>query len=351
MSSDARSQLGEEEREGYERQIFDLRQLLEVSKSLNSTLDYGILIDSILYTIMGQFQVIKAGLFARKGLDAPSFSFHRNYKGFEIDHKVDYSIPEDHPAIKLFQRQYGCYTLVDIKARIGSLTGLGALEALAPSLVVPLKAKGMINGIIVIGGRIDGEEEFSALEREYIMHTAVIAAVAINNAFLFEMTTTDMMTRLKMKHYFYTVLLEKMEAAGASGGALSVIMLDIDHFKRFNDSYGHQCGDAVLKSVARVLQQAVRGQDVAARYGGEEFCVLLPDTDAAHARAVAERIRTAIAGTKTPYQDEALSVTVSLGVAQFDLQRDYSAKTLIERADKALYASKNDGRDKTTVAE
>jgi diguanylate cyclase (GGDEF)-like protein len=351
MSNGARAQLGDEERDQYEKQIFDLRQLLEVAKSLNSTLDYPILIDSILYTIMGQLRVLKAGLFARKGIDSQFFSFHRNYKGFEIDHRIDYSIAEDHPVIKLFQRQYGCYTLADIRARIGSLDGLRALESLDPSLIVPLKAKGAVNGIIVLGDRIEGVGDFTADEREYIVHTAIIAAIAINNAFLFEMTTTDMMTRLKMKHYFYTVLLEKMEAAATSGNPLSVIMLDIDHFKKFNDNYGHQFGDSVLKSVARVLQQMVRSEDIAARYGGEEFCVLLPDTGWDRAVAVAERVREAIASTKTRFEGEELAVTVSLGVAQLDTQRDYSAKSLIERADKALYAAKREGRNRTSVAE
>jgi len=183
------------------------------------------------------------------------------------------------------------------------------------------------------------------------MDTAAIAATAINNAFLFEMTNTDMMTKLKMKHYFYTVLLEKIEVARVRGGPLTVIMLDIDHFKRFNDTWGHQCGDAVLKNVARILQRVVRSQDVAARYGGEEFCVLLPDTDAASAMPVAERIRQGIAASTVQWTGEDLSVTVSLGLAQFDTKLDFSAKSLIERADKALYRSKDGGRNRTTVAD
>jgi diguanylate cyclase (GGDEF)-like protein len=351
MADDSQPPLADDEREFYEKQIFDLRQLLEVSKSLNSTLDYNILIDSILYTIMGQLRVLKAGLFAKKGIDTPFFSFHRNYKGFEIDHRIDYAIPEDHPAIKIFQRQYGCYTLPDLAARIGSIKGLEALSSLSPSLIVPLKAKGVINGVIVLGDRIDGEEDFSAIERENLIHIAVFAAIAINNAFLFEMTTTDMMTRLKMKHYFYTVLLEKMEAANSSEKPLCVIMIDIDHFKILNDNYGHQGGDVVLKKVARILQQAVRGVDVAARYGGEEFCVLLPGTDSVRGRAVAERIRKAVEGAMTLWEGQELCVTVSIGIAQLDPSRDYSAKSLIERADKALYRSKNEGRNRTSVAE
>jgi hypothetical protein len=91
-------------REEYEKQLFDLRQLLEVSKSLNSLLDYHILIDAILFNVMAQMKVLKAGIFAKKDLDSTRFSLHRNYKGFEIEHGVNYSIAEDHPIIKLFSQ-------------------------------------------------------------------------------------------------------------------------------------------------------------------------------------------------------------------------------------------------------
>ena len=268
--------LSDSEREYYEKQVFDLRQLVEVSKSLNSTLDYNILIDSILFTIMGQMKVLKAGLFAKKGIDTPYFSLHRNYKGFEVNRATDYSIQEDHPLIKLLSRHFRCYTMEDIKERLGSFKGIEGLASLEPSLVVPLKAKGVINGIIIVGKRIE-DEPFSDCEEDFVLDVAILAAIAINNAFLFEMTTTDMMTKLKMKHYFYTVLLEKMEQSALSERPLSIIMMDIDFFKKFNDTYGHQCGDAVLKQVARIIQASVRTMDLAARYGGEEFCVLLPE--------------------------------------------------------------------------
>ncbi len=321
-----------------------------MSKSLNSTLEYNVLIDSILLHVMGQMRVLKAGLFAKKGLDSSSLTLHRNYKGFEIEHGVEYSIAEDHPVISLFSRQCGCYTLDDIAQRLGSLDGLEGITALAPSLIVPLKAKGTINGLLVVGDKI-GDEDFDVYEREYALNLASLAAVAINNAYLFEMTTTDMMTRLKMKHYFYSVLIERMSEAVSSKEPLSVIMIDIDFFKKVNDTYGHSFGDAVLKNVARLIQGCIRGIDLAARYGGEEFCVLLPGADLERTVAVAERIRTAVAEAETSYENRTLAVTVSLGVAQYDPERDHSAKSLIDRADQALYASKQNGRNRVSASE
>jgi two-component system cell cycle response regulator len=127
-------------------------------------------------------------------------------------------------------------------------------------------------------------------------------------------------------------------------------MIDIDFFKKFNDAHGHSCGDAVLKQVARVIQASVRGNDLAARYGGEEFCLLLPEADAERAVQAAERVRASIAATPTEYEGKSLAVTVSLGVAQYDPARDPSGKSLIDRADMALYASKQGGRNRVTAA-
>jgi two-component system, cell cycle response regulator len=103
--------------------------------------------------------------------------------------------------------------------------------------------------------------------------------------------------------------------------------------------------------VARLIQASVRGNDLAARYGGEEFCLLLPDADADRARQAAERLRASIAATPTEYEGKSLTVTVSLGVAQYDGARDASGKSVIDRADKALYISKQEGRNRVSLAE
>lgn len=330
-----------------EKQIFDLKQLLEISKSLNSTLDYNILIDSILFTCMAQLKVLKAGLFARKGLDSECFSLHRNYKGFEIHQGLDYSIPEDHPVIRQFNQRYACYTMAELHSELGPLTGLEYLEELEPTILVPLKAKGQINGVILLGERID-DGEFDAYEREYILNIAILASIAINNAFLFEMTTTDMMTKLKMKHYFFATLMERYDRGQGGKQDFSIIMLDIDFFKKFNDSWGHSCGDAVLKRVARLIAENIRSVDVAARYGGEEFVVLVPEATADQAKFVAERIRLAVEASEYDYEGMKLKVTISCGVASFDANIDYSPKEVVDRADRALYLSKQEGRNRTS---
>ncbi len=124
---------------------------------------------------------------------------------------------------------------------------------------------------------------------------------------------------------------------------LSILMIDIDHFKKFNDSYGHLMGDVTLRTVATVLQDTVRPGDLLARYGGEEFSVLLPETDAAQAKVVAERLREAVAQPRENDDGEMPRITISIGEAQ--LRPDDVLEQIIERADEALYQAKQGGRN------
>lgn len=137
-----------------------------------------------------------------------------------------------------------------------------------------------------------------------------------------------------------------VERHGRGAVPLSVLVVDVDHFKRFNDDYGHSAGDQVLAVVARTLSTSLRPTDLAARYGGEEFVVLLPDTDLAGAATAAERLRIAVGGTTVPTHDGRVlpPITVSIGVAE--LVAGESATALIDRADAALYRAKKTGRNR-----
>jgi diguanylate cyclase (GGDEF)-like protein len=333
-----------------EKQIYDLKQLLEISKSLNSVIDYSTLIEAILYTCMGQMKTLGVAIFTKKNFDASVFQLNRNYCGFELDNDFEYAVPEDHQLIKLLSQLNSCITIEEVKKHLELDEGIQGLIALDPSLIVPLKAKNHVSGILVLGEQITAEP-YSAYEKEHIMNIASLAAIAISNAALLEMTTTDMMTHLKLKHYFYTVLVEKLELSASQNIPLSVIMLDIDFFKRFNDTYGHACGDVVLQMVASVIQQNTRNQDMAARYGGEEFVVMLNDTNARTAAKIAERIRSSIENLDILYEGQHMNLTISLGVAQYNSEIDSTAKNLVDRADKALYNSKQTGRNKVTIAD
>jgi diguanylate cyclase (GGDEF)-like protein len=136
--------------------------------------------------------------------------------------------------------------------------------------------------------------------------------------------------------------------ARRQGEPLSVLMLDLDHFKRVNDRWGHAAGDQVLAAVARILCEELRGADLPARYGGEEFLAILPNADSARALRVAERVRERIAGTPIALPEATARITVSVGIAS--LAPDEVATALVARADEALYAAKQTGRNRCLAA-
>jgi two-component system cell cycle response regulator len=330
--------------EQYERKIFDLKQLIEISKGLNSTLDYNVLIDSILLTCMGQMQLMKAGIFTKKEISRDVFVLHRNYKGFDLKHSIEYEILPDSPFMKFLEENFGCYELKEIIERVEDDHSFQTLKIIDPDLIVPLKGKGELNGIIILGARIN-VEGFLQSEKEFLLDIASLAGIAIQNAYLYEMATTDMMTKMKIHHFFQAALIDERERALHNDKPLSVIMIDVDHFKDFNDTYGHTCGDLVLMNVARLIMESTRQRDVAARYGGEEFGIILPNTALKEALEVAQRIRKSVEGSRVLCNEKKLGVTISLGVAQFSPDEDGDSRSLIERADRALYKSKLDGRN------
>jgi diguanylate cyclase (GGDEF)-like protein len=167
------------------------------------------------------------------------------------------------------------------------------------------------------------------------------------NRRLSELSTTDGLTGIANRRKFDAALSEEWGRAARAKTAISLIMLDIDHFKKFNDRYGHQQGDDCLRRVAKVLHSSARRQgDLVARYGGEEFCMIMPNTAAQGALEIAEHLRLSIEALDMPH---ALSpyckVTVSIGLATLVAGEDESSAALLRLADEALYRAKSEGRN------
>jgi diguanylate cyclase (GGDEF)-like protein len=156
----------------------------------------------------------------------------------------------------------------------------------------------------------------------------------------------DELTRAYNRRYFDRRMVEEMTARMRSGGPLSLIVFDIDRFKSVNDEFGHVAGDAVLREVATIAATHLRASEVLCRYGGEEFAVIVNDAPLHSAVVVAERLRNAI-GT-TVIEEIGRPVTISAGVAQWDAETD-TVKSLVGRADEALYEAKRNGRDRVQV--
>jgi diguanylate cyclase (GGDEF)-like protein/PAS domain S-box-containing protein len=163
-----------------------------------------------------------------------------------------------------------------------------------------------------------------------------------------ELARTDGLTGIANRRHFFDLASHAVAVAQRYEQPLSLILFDLDHFKQINDTWGHQCGDEVLRQVVQIAQQHLRETDLYARYGGEEFMALLPQSDCEEARAVAERIRQAIAAQPIVTPQATVAVTVSLGIARLLGQED-TLERLIERADQALYRAKTGGRNRSAA--
>ncbi|MBT8090513.1 MAG: sensor domain-containing diguanylate cyclase [Gammaproteobacteria bacterium] len=194
---------------------------------------------------------------------------------------------------------------------------------------------------------------------DFLAHLGVIASFcvenAINRARLMRSGFTDVLTGWHNRRYLTVRLGEELARARRDGARLVCLMLDIDHFKRVNDNWGHAAGDAVLREIAQRIESQVRASDVAARYGGEEFVVLLPGTDVASALLLAERIRESVSAKPIDLPNgEAVTITASIGISEVQPAPEAEdlktlGDSLIARADVALYAAKAAGRDRVIV--
>jgi diguanylate cyclase (GGDEF)-like protein len=209
---------------------------------------------------------------------------------------------------------------------------------------VPLKIKDRVTGVINGTNKIE-QDNFTEEDQRLLEALAQQAAMAVEHARLYELAITDGLTKLFIHRYFQARLEEELVRAKRYHTACSLILFDIDHFKKFNDTYGHQQGDIVLIEVAKLMKLTVRDTvDIPARYGGEEFVIILPETDAKGALLVAERLRKTIEAFDFPGQEQSLKVTVSLGVSTFP-DHASTKSVLIKKADLALYECKNRGRN------
>ncbi len=214
-------------------------------------------------------------------------------------------------------------------------------------LMVPMLLRGEPIGAIIATDKKGGS--FTETDEDLLLNLAFHSALAIEKVQFYEeilkMASTDGLTGLINHRTFQEKLQIEIDRARRFGHKVSLLMIDIDHFKKFNDTYGHTNGDEVLKRVACILQDNIRSIDLAARYGGEEFAVVLPQVSLPGAIVVAERIRKKTEEHELVFNGKKEHVTVSIGVATFPDDAS-DREELIDNADKALYLAKRTGRNR-----
>jgi len=222
-------------------------------------------------------------------------------------------------------------------------------------ICVPLRIDQRKIGVINLTDKTGGG--FDENDLKLVESVASHASVALDRTDYYKMSEdlrkisiTDSLTDLYNRRFFQDRINEEIERSRRHGLPVSLIMLDIDNFKQYNDTYGHLAGDEALRLTAATIKNSVRNIDRVARYGGEEFAVILPMTEIAAARDIAERIRSGVAGRYFP--DDALRATVkltaSLGIASFPQHAD-NLFDLVGNADKALYIAKLNGKNRVAV--
>jgi diguanylate cyclase (GGDEF)-like protein len=271
------------------------------------------------------------GAFAGKPLDFPHNGFDEAYL-HEPGHVLQ--LPDMHAdsgfgAHKRGHSKPRFYAAVPLYSPAGDILGsLGVLDRRARAL---------------------NDEQCHALETlarqvmELLEMRRTLIGLSTANARLGQQNVTDALTGIPNRRAYDQKLSEEYSRAKRTGSALSLLMLDIDNFKHYNDNFGHLAGDAALQSVARVLLSSLRPYDFLARYGGEEFAIILPSTDLSDAIVVAERVRGLVAASEFPHR----KFTISVGVSRLDVVA--GPRALVQAADNGLYRAKASGRNKVVV--
>jgi diguanylate cyclase (GGDEF)-like protein len=217
-------------------------------------------------------------------------------------------------------------------------------------LGVPLFMYGGCEGVVAVQSSLPGA--FRGDHQRLLESLGLQIAAALQNAHLYELAMVDGLTGLFMRRYFDARIEEEIERSKRYGTPFSVIMMDVDDFKKLNDEHGHLIGDRVLRAIANVVKSQMRGVDTAARYGGEEIALILPRTDMLSAYNVGERIRAAIAELRVTTDSEppkVLGVTASFGIAAFPENKVKAGEDLVRRADRALYRAKKTGKNRVEL--
>jgi diguanylate cyclase (GGDEF)-like protein len=229
--------------------------------------------------------------------------------------------------------------------------GPAGTEGVRSWLGVPIFMYGGCEGVLAIQSRTPAA--FGRPQQRLLESISLQVAAALQNAHLYEMAMVDGLTGLFVRRYFDARIEEEIERAKRYGTPFSVVMMDVDDFKKLNDTHGHLVGDRVLRAVAGLVRGQMRGVDTAARYGGEEIAIILPRTEMVAAYNQAERIRAAIADHRITVDgtgdSQIIGVTASFGIAAYPESEANTAEELVRRADRALYRAKKTGKNRVEL--
>ena len=335
------------------RQQHDFASLFEmVSATSARAMDMVSLQSYMLRTVAGHFATSRVMIVRRIKPDDRSF-YHTASQGLK---DVELTIARDSKLCRYAFERGSSFALREFTDPLPEAADVDQLRAIGIDTVVPLlqevdRAGAVLEGFLFIGPKLTNKP-YNKSDIEFLDILSKMFAICLRNENLYRRSIIDKLTGVSSRGHFDAQLSQELERlSDLQGKSLCLMMLDVDHFKRFNDTYGHQTGDLVLKSLARVLKLQVRNVDLVARYGGEEFAIICVEIDKDLVKEVADRIMQAVRELNVPAPDGTpLRITASCGIACFPNDAT-DMHTLIQLADKALYQSKDAGRDRITMAE
>lgn len=329
-----------------QKKIYDFHNLFDISYQVMGQLEFHKLVGQALINMLGLFATKNVMLLLASEEDNDIFEIVDS-RGFPTDALKNFTLHRHDKLIHYLELIKKPFQIREVKKDFQEI--IPKLQKLEIDVVAPLFQSDEIVGMICLGPNIK-EEEYSEDSLETLGIMTNMLSVAIYNAQLYEhikaLSYTDAMTGLHNFRFFKLRLKEEIARAWRSNLPISLLILDVDYFKNYNDKLGHPAGDDLLRKLSHLLQTSVRDNDIVCRYGGEEFAIILPGTEDQGAFILAERIRSKVEEAKF-YREEVQpdgNITISIGVASFP-EDAVTMEDLIVSADKALYEAKNAGRN------
>ncbi len=334
-----------------QNQVHDILDLYEVTKKMSASLDMAEMLKIFREAVSKISKFVTARVILldeshHKHMARITYEIHNPSRGKLSSTEIRSGPPDKFDQV-LAETVSAGKVAISLKAPVEKghpfAPFLGGLDR--SFIALPLLSEGVPLGMLaILGVEAEHTESFSILAEQLALELKKISLYEK----IQELAITDGLTAIYVRRHFIERLNEEVARSKRHNLKLSLLMIDLDHFKQCNDTYGHLVGDIVLKEISRIMKEYVRQVDLIGRYGGEEFVIALPDTDKNSALNVADRIRMSVEKHKFRAYDETISMTISIGVATFPETGDDVA-TLIDRADQALYKAKEAGRNRAVI--